>query len=329
MPRLFGQDHVVAFFRNAWASGRRGRAYLLVGPDGVGKFLHALECARGILCRDRPFEPCEACGRCSASARLEDPNLFVIERSEEKKSISIEQLRPLEGRLTLKPVDEKLRIVLVRDADRLSEEAANWHLKALEDSPLYTQVLFLLTVSRPDALPATVHSRCQTVRFLALPEKEVARYLVEEKGIERDRAAFLARFSGGSLGRALALTEQAFADLRAWIVANLSLLDRGDLSEVAERLIGFSSKGDGAEEHRRRASDALEVIILCLRDLLLLREGVRAAPANPEVTRMSDLLAGRDLGRLIDRLIRTQELLAANVNPKLATEHALLGFDAE
>lgn len=329
MPRLFGQDHVVTFFRNAWSSGRRGRAYLLVGPDGVGKFLHAAECARGILCRDRPFDPCGTCGRCTASARLEDPNLFVIQRPEERKSISIEQLRPLEARLQLKPVDEKLRIVLVRDADLLSEEAAHWHLKALEDSPLYTQALFLLTCARPDALPATVRSRCQTVRFLALPEKEVARFLVEEKGIEKDRAAFLARFSGGSLGRALALTEQAFADLRAWLVANLSLLEEGDLSEVAERLIGFSSKGGGAEEHRRRAADALEVIVLCLRDLLLAREGARIVPANPEVASMSGLLAGKDLARLIDRLIQAQGLLAANVNPKLATEHALLGFDVE
>jgi len=323
--RLFGQDHVVAFFRNAWASGRRGRAYLLVGPDGVGKFLHAVECARGLLCRDRPFDPCGTCGRCSAVARFQDANLFVVQRSEEKKSISIEQVRPIEGRLLLKPVDDRLRIVLVRDADLLSEEAANWHLKALEDSPLYTQALFLLTTSRPDALPATVRSRCQTVRFLALPEKEVARCLVEEHEIPRDRAEFLARFSGGSLGRALSLTDDAFAELRAWIVANLQLLEKGDLSEVAERLIGFSSKGGGAEEHRRRASDALEVLVLSLRDLLLSREGVRGA-ATPA---FHDLLAGRDLARLLDRLLQAQGLLASNVNPKLATEHALLGFDTD
>src|SRR5262245_16249612 len=128
---------------------RLAHAYVFAGPPGVGKRMVAEEFARGL-----------------------DAELMPVERAEEKRDIAVEQVRELLRRLSFKSTGGRLRAVLVDDADRLNEEGQNALLKTLEEPP--DRCLFILVTSSPALLLPTIVSRCHTVLFHPLSDREMA-----------------------------------------------------------------------------------------------------------------------------------------------------------
>jgi DNA polymerase III subunit delta' len=197
--RVPGQPEAMAFL--ARAAERPAHAYLLAGPEGSGKQLAARAFTAALVC---PRGGCGECRDCRLALDDRHPNVVLVEP--EGRDIRVGDgpddggtARWMAARAYLTAPEPGRKVFRVEQADRMTEEAADVLLKALEDPPPDT--VFILSSARPHEVPETVRSRCQTIAFRPLSEEFVVETLVAE-GIPEDRARLASRLAGGNLGRA-------------------------------------------------------------------------------------------------------------------------------
>lgn len=169
LEAIEGQPRAVALLRRALETGRVAHAYAFVGPAGSGRTTTALALAQALLC-----ETGVACGRCRGcrlTAERKHPDLHVVVPTPPEtnpkgaRAIRIGAVRELEHEAALRPVMARHKVFILDDADRMTGESPQAILKTLEEPPAHTVLILILTRTR--AVPATVISRCQLVRFAA------------------------------------------------------------------------------------------------------------------------------------------------------------------
>jgi DNA polymerase-3 subunit delta' len=197
--RVPGQPEAMAFL--ARAAQRPAHAYLLAGPEGSGKQLAARAFTASLVC-DRGG--CGECRDCRLALDDRHPNVVLIEP--EGRDIRVGEgpddggtARWMVARAYLTAPEPGRKVLRVEQADRMTEEAADVLLKALEEPPADT--VFILSSARPHEVPETVRSRCQAISFRPLSEEFVVGTLIAE-GIAEERARLASRLAGGNLGRA-------------------------------------------------------------------------------------------------------------------------------
>jgi DNA polymerase-3 subunit delta' len=172
LEAIEGQPRAVALLRRALESGRVAHAYAFVGPAGSGRTTTALAFAQALLCeRPQPESglACGGCRGCRLGAEGKHPDLHVIvptpPESNPKggRAIRIGAVRELERAAALRPVMARHKVFVLDDADRMTGESPQAILKTLEEPPAHT--VLILVLARVRAVPATVISRCQLVRF--------------------------------------------------------------------------------------------------------------------------------------------------------------------
>ena len=180
---------------------RPSHAYLLAGPRGSG-VLEAARCfAAALVCPDGGCGACNSCRR-ARSARHPD----VIEVEPAGTFVVVDQVDEMMKEAFTSPFEAERKVIVVTEADRMNEPAANKLLKTLEEPPARTH--FLLLSEAPDELLPTVRSRCQRIDFAALSDSAVAAALVAA-GVPAEAAAAAARLASGRLDRARSLAVPA------------------------------------------------------------------------------------------------------------------------
>ena len=164
-----GQPHAVALLRRALEGGRVAHAYAFVGPAGSGRMATARTFAQALLC-----DTGVGCGRCRGCTLVTSghhPDLHVIVPTPPERNpkgapvIRIDAIREFERQASLRPALGGRRVLLVDDAEKMTSETPPVFLKFLEEPPPGTVVVLVLPGVR--AVPATIISRCQIVRFTA------------------------------------------------------------------------------------------------------------------------------------------------------------------
>jgi DNA polymerase-3 subunit delta' len=157
-----GQAEAVALLRRAAAGERVAHAYAFVGPAGSGRRAAALAFAKTLA----------APGGGPAAARIDrgaHPDVFLIQPTPPEGNpkgplaLRIENIRDLERRAALKPAEAPWKVFIVDEAEKMTAATPQAFLKTLEEPPARTVIILILSQLR--ALPATVISRCQIVRF--------------------------------------------------------------------------------------------------------------------------------------------------------------------
>jgi DNA polymerase-3 subunit delta' len=194
---------------------------LLVGPPGCGAEEAARCFAAALVCEQRA-EAETGCGECSACRRaLRDRHPDVIEFEPDGQVIRVEQVAEMVDAAYLAPAEGPCKVIIVIEAERLHESAANKLLKTLEEPPGRT--VFVLVAGAAEEMLETVVSRCQVVTLAALRDTDVIAALVRE-GVDPALAADVARIAGGRLDRAHRLAGD-WSPLRSAVVHAVRRLD--------------------------------------------------------------------------------------------------------
>ena len=231
-PLLFGHAAAEAAMAEAIRSGRMHHAWLITGPDGIGKATLAYRFARRLLAghgagEGLALDPGSPAFRRVAAGSHAD--LLTIElvfdekRKRMKSQIAVDDIRKINGFLSLTPAEGGWRVVIVDGAEDLNQSSANALLKVLEEPP--PRAVLLLVCAAPGRLPPTIRSRCRRLKLDPLAGADMdallARFLPETEEDERGRLAALAE---GSPGRALALAEDEGLQIAALVDGVLSAL---------------------------------------------------------------------------------------------------------
>ncbi len=233
---LAGQANAVRFLES-WLAGGAFPPLLFTGPAGVGKRTAALVLAQAANCPDPNQQPCGVCRSCRSIAELNYPDLKLLlpirlpkkdpdvddiaaatlDRYPElalgqsqpvpdpKLKIPIDAVRWLRIEMAKPPLLARRRFFILVHAHQMNAEAANALLKALEEPQ--AQSTFILTSSRSAALPATIRSRCQAVRFAAVAPDVIREWLIENAGVSSADAELASALADGSIGTALRFLE--------------------------------------------------------------------------------------------------------------------------
>jgi len=262
---------------------------LFAGPSGVGKWRVALATAQALNClepvRDADGLPFDACGRCRACDRITrgvHVDVITLE-PDERASIKVDVVRDMLGRTGYRPFEGKRRVVLIREADTLGEEAQNALLKNLEEPPPGT--VFILTTAVPGVLLSTVRSRCMRLRFGRLTAAEVELALVRDHGQSVRDAKEAAPLADGSIGQALALSDLDISGMRD--LAMRLLQQTAGRADTQARLQAATSVVAGLSKKEERAdfTAVLRLAASMLRDIEALNSGAdQRVLANPLLT---------------------------------------------
>ncbi|MDV6011374.1 DNA polymerase III subunit delta' [Haloechinothrix sp. LS1_15] len=247
---LVGQEPAIeTLSAAATRSEAMTHAWLFTGPPGSGRsvaartFAAALQCAVGTGCGQ--------CGGCTTALAGTHADVHVVEP--EGLSIPVAEMRALVQTAARHPATGRWQVVIIADADRLTEGASNALLKAVEEPPERTVFLLCAPSDHPEDVSITIRSRCRVVALRTPPREAIARVLVQRDGITTSDAEWAASVCGGHVGRARRLAtdpdaRQRRADVLRLPVQAQRLTDAFDCAEVLLR----AAETDAEEESKAR-----------------------------------------------------------------------------
>ncbi|HCG55416.1 MULTISPECIES: DNA polymerase III subunit delta' [Brevibacterium] len=251
---LVGQDDVITQLRYALQSpGAMTHAWLFTGPPGSGRSNAARAFAAALISgREDPN------GVTARVLKGHHESLTIM--STQKSVIAIDEVRELVSRAQSAPVNSPWRVVIIEDADRMSERTANVLLKAIEEPPPAT--VWLLCAPSPIDVLTTIRSRCRPVR-LRIPSRDaVAQLLIERDHVDEDRAKWAAAVAQNHIGRAkyMALNESAGEERKQILAIPGKLTSVGATIRLAGRIVDEAAETAKSRVEERNASERSDLM---------------------------------------------------------------------
>jgi DNA polymerase-3 subunit delta' len=226
-------------------------SWLFTGPPGSGRSNAAIAFAAALVCKNGG---CSNCADCMATITNSHADVELIKT--EGLSIKIDEIRELISRASWEPSVAAWRVVVIEDADRLTDSAANALLKVIEEPGLRT-VWLLCAPTLTDVLP-TIRSRCRHLSLRTPSSKAITKLLIERDSIDPATAEFVAKASGGHIGRArrLATDTNAKENRKNIMKLPFALKDIASAFKAAQQLVE-AAKADALADSE--AKDELEI----------------------------------------------------------------------
>ena len=251
---LIDQEAVIATLKDAVSASKDStnntqgmtHSWLFTGPPGSGRSNAAIAFAAALLCEKG------GCGACTNCLTVKDGSHADIELIRtEGLSIKVDEVRELITRTSWSPSVGNYRVVVIEDADRLTESAANALLKVIEEPGART-VWLLCAPTLTDVLP-TIRSRCRHLTLRTPSVDAVTKLLIERDGIEPNMAKFAASAAQGHIGRAkyLATNEEARKTREKILNISFSVKDLASAFEAANSLMELAREQAQSESKIR------------------------------------------------------------------------------
>jgi len=368
-----GQEKAIRLLRRSLEDGRLAHAYLFHGPEGVGKELTARNFAKLLNCSSpRNGDACDRCVSCRSVQKGSHPDLIWLRPRGKARIIPIGDypqseggtVRGLRNALGMKPYMGKWKVGIIAEAHALQRDGANALLKTLEEPPSHTVILMI--TSRPDMLLPTILSRCQAVRFEAMPQAVLAEMLRSEYSLDEAEAALISRLTGGRMGEAIRFVRQGraaeareLAEMLAghehgyWdgVAGPLELMEKS-IARAGEslewELAEKSMRSDEAEETgleeereaftagetRKRQEELFGDLLAWYRDLLVWKntgsaELIMSAGGQRAVARAAERMSVSRIERDVRRIEAAARSLRLNADFHTVMENLLVQLSAE
>ena len=241
---IIGQPHVTTILQDAVNAAHNNfetqemtHSWLFTGPPGSGRSIAAAAFAAALVC---PNNGCGKCVDCETAMTGSHVDIEIVKT--EGISIKVDDIRELINRAAWAPSLSNWRIVIIADAERLTEAAANALLKAIEE-PNSQTIWFLCSPSITEILP-TIRSRCRLLQLRTPSHESIVKLLVERDKIELDLADQAARISQGHIGRAkyMAQNPETISRRKRILELVLNLKTTSDAFKVASEIINITSE---------------------------------------------------------------------------------------
>ena len=315
--KIIGQDVAIKAIKNMIAQDQVRGTYLFLGPDGVGKRATAISLAKAVNCEgDSRDTDCE-CASCKKIDFGNHPDMFLVYPEGASYSIKIIRIREIIYEASLKPYEAKKRVFIVNDAEAMTEEAQNSFLKLLEEPP--KNHILILTSSNMAGILPTVISRCKILKFNKLAQPMIQGFLMS-RDFDEGQAILYSHMAMGSIGRAIELKEMDIISRRDEIVNNFFFRKS---AIFRENVLSDSMEDDVEEE--------LHILLYWYRDLLVYgftntEEELLNIDRRNEISSYAGRFSKKKLQRDVTSILKTIELVRANVNPKSALFNMAVGL---
>ncbi len=255
---LIDQEAVIATLKDAVAASKDSanntqnmtHSWLFTGPPGSGRSNAAVAFASALLCEKGG---CSTCINCTSVIDGSHADIELIRP--EGLSIKVDEVRELITRTSWSPSVGNYRVVVIEDADRLTESAANALLKVIEEPGART-VWLLCAPTLTDVLP-TIRSRCRHLSLRAPSVKAVAKLLIERDGIDPELADFASSAAQGHIGRAryLATNEKARRNREKILKLPSTVTNLASAFEAANTLLELAKENAELESESRNEEE--------------------------------------------------------------------------
>ncbi len=296
-------------------------ALLVTGRSGVGKQRFAQQFAEVLLCSEQQAMPCGQCKGCRLIAAGTHPDLRIVAPLEDKRVISVDQIRELTHYLSLTALYGGYQVVIISPADLMNINAANSLLKTLEEPPAKT--LLMVLTDRPAALSATIRSRCQVIHFERPATAIALEWLTtHQPEITAQSARTLLDLADGAPLKAAEMAEKGIIGQRTEMLDDLEKISAGscDPIEITKKWLKLGKK------------ESLYCVYGWLVDMVRMKMADQPPYlANTDVaTRLRKMAVEIELPLLYKRLDQVNEALRLadnqSLNAELLLEGVLIGW---
>ena len=261
--KIIGHEDIISRLRSNIEADRVGHAYIFGGDEGSGRSTLAYCFAKALQCESGESQSCDSCKSCKQADSGNHPDIIYVTH-EKPALISVEEIREqVVDSMQIKPYSSKYKIYIIKDAEKMNENAQNALLKTIEEPPEYG--IIILIASDLEKLLPTVRSRCITYFTKPVKEKDIHDFLVDHYGVDEDKATFCIEYAGGNLGKAVMLaTNEEYEQLIRSVIylqSNIFNMEMDEIAETIQHCTGF----------KLRINDYLDLMMMWYRDILVLK----------------------------------------------------------
>jgi DNA polymerase III delta' subunit len=322
---LIGLEKAKASLSDMLKSQRLPHGLLFYGTFGTGKFSLAQALAQAVNCQqpEEDMSPCKRCVSCLKIAEGTHPDVTILTPQSKKNTIRIDDIRDLKETLSFRPYEGKYKVAIIRQAERLLQEAGGALLKTLEEPT--PETLLILTADSESSVMETLVSRCIRIKVSPLSRSQVRETLLK-KGFELKSALLLSGLSGGALGAAL--YHNPVQALSIWdnIDSIFGISNRAAYLQAAvewsAQLVETVEKIDKKEDDPKVKANYLALVLNCLRlwwrDVSVLaatldREALLGPPPSVNQRRWSQKITARMIGRHEESMAKLTDGLGRSI----------------
>ena len=318
---IIGHEDIVKHFKSSIELGKISHAYILNGEKGSGKKTLAAVVAKSLQCESGEADPCGTCKSCLQAESGNQPDIIWVTH-EKPNVISVDEIRTqILNDIELKPYSSRYKIYIVPDAQLMNTQAQNAILKTLEEPPEYA-IIMLLTNNVDKFLP-TIISRCIVLNFRPVEPLHMVDYLVNQIGIDREKARFCTDFAQGNLGKAVRLAiSPDYNEIKEDSLRLLRRIQDMDMDEIIQAVRNMG-------KYKLDITDYIDIMKMWFRDLLMVK--ISNSPNKlifkdefSVMKKQASHVSYEGLEEILQALDKLKIRLEANVNFDIAMELMLL-----
>lgn len=304
---IIGHKEIRQYFSSAVKQGTLSHAHLIIGEDGIGKSILALECAAKTLGKDEIKQYID---------------IIEFRVSKGKKSIGVDEIRSIIEEVSKRPYEGDKKVIIVYNGDKITIQAQNAFLKTIEEPP--SGVFIFILAENSEAILDTIKSRCQMHKLNRLNRSELEQFIDRKyPDLDTSEREILLAFSNGIPGRCEYFMESDdFKNMRDTAVRLLTDINKANESEFmnySSFLLKFKDNND----------EVLDLILSFIRDILIYKDtGGNNLIINKDklkyIEECSNQFSYNKLEQMINSINVAKSNLRSNVNPGLIFDVMLI-----